>query len=200
MAGLDASGVARLLEEFGQRLELSGENPYKARAYSNAAKSLRGLTKPLADLIANGQLRDIPGVGPTIAERIRALHETGTHPALEALREDIPADVLEMLKIPGLRAREVVQIHKQLGITTLEELEAACRLNFLKERKGFGAALQDRILQGLDMMRRSRGQRLLHSAHERLRKAAVHLSDSRRDLGRIEPAGEYRRGCEVVAD
>jgi DNA polymerase (family X) len=200
MAGLDASGVARLLEEFGQRLELGGENPYRARAYGNAAKSLRGLTKPLHDIIANGQLRDIPGVGPTIAERIRTLHETGTHPTLEALRQEIPADVLEMLKIPGLRAREVVQIYKQLGIATLEELEAACRLNFLKERKGFGAALQERILQGLDMMRRSRGLRLLHRSAALLEAAAATLGRSRPDLDRIAAAGDARRGCEVVAD
>jgi DNA polymerase (family 10) len=135
MASLDASGVARLLEEFGQRLELGGENPYKARAYFNAAKSLRGLAKPLHDIIANGELRDIPGEGQAIAERIRTLHETGTHPTLEVMRQGVPASVLEMLKIPALRAREIVQLHKQLGIATLEELEAACRLNLLKERK-----------------------------------------------------------------
>src|ERR687894_139334 len=123
MAGLDASGVARLLVEFGQRSELSGENPYKSRAYYKAAESLRGLAPPLADVIARGGLRDIPGVGAAIAERIRTLHETGTHPTLEAMRREVPASVLDMLSIPGLRAREVLQLHKQLGIATLEDLE-----------------------------------------------------------------------------
>ncbi len=71
MASLDASAVAKLLVEFGQRIELSGDNPYRARAYYKAAESLRALAVPLDEVIAKGRLRDIPGVGAAIAERIR---------------------------------------------------------------------------------------------------------------------------------
>ncbi len=200
MASLDASAVANLLVEFGQRLELSGDNPYRAGAYYKAAESLRGLTVSLHEVIAKRHLRDIPGVGPAIAERIAALHESGTHPTLEDMRRQVPTRVLDMLRIPGLRPQQVLQIHDKLGIETLAELENACAQNILKDRKGFGSALQDKIVQGLGMMRRSQGQRLIHRAAVLLERAAAGLRRARPDLQRIVPSGDLRRSCEVVAD
>src|SRR5687767_9371826 len=123
MADLDAAAVAELLVELGRRIELNGENPYRALAYYKAAESLRGLTTPLREVIAEGRLRDIPGVGSALAERIARLHESGTDPTLESLRGEVPSSVLEMLRIPGLRAQQVLQIYRQLGIETLEDLE-----------------------------------------------------------------------------
>src|SRR5215212_7326518 len=200
MAGLDAPEVARLLTEYGQRLELSGENPYRARAYYKAAENFLFLTTPLHEVIAQDRLRDIPGVGPAIAAKIRNLHESGTDPALEAMRREIPAGVLEMLKIPGLRTQQILRIHKELEVASLEELESACRLDRLKDRKGLGAALQAKILEGLELMRRSHGQRLLHGATDILDRAIANLRRSHPDLERIAAAGDVRRGCEVVAD
>jgi DNA polymerase (family X) len=200
MAHLDAAAVANLLVEFGQRIELGGDNPYRARAYYKAAESLRGLAVPLHEVIAKGRLRDIPGVGPAIAERIAALHESGTHPTLEDMRRQVPSSVLDMLRIPGLRPQQVLQIHDKLGIATLAELEEACARNVLKERKGFGSALQDKVVQGLEMMRRSHGQRLIHRAAELLERAAASLRRARPDLERVVAAGDLRRSCEVVAD
>src|SRR3954453_17052920 len=85
-----AVGVARLLLELSQRFLLAGENPYKACAYARAAESLLTLTIPLDDVIAQGRLREIPGVGAALAEVIRALHRNGTTPRLEAMRADCP--------------------------------------------------------------------------------------------------------------
>src|SRR3954463_10145629 len=123
MASLDASAVANLLKEFGQRTELRGGNPYRARAYTRAAENLRTLTLPLETVIAQERLREIPGVGEAIADIIIKLHKTGTHPALEGMRRKIPESALELLSIPGLRADKVVKLHKELGISSLEELE-----------------------------------------------------------------------------
>src|SRR3954463_9295908 len=131
-----AVGVARLLLELSQRFLLAGENPYKARAYVRAAESLLTLTLPLADVIAQGRLREIPGVGAALAEVIRALHANGTTPRLEAMRAEVPESVLEMLKIPGLAPETVLRIHQQLGIATLEDLEQACQQDRLSTRKG----------------------------------------------------------------
>ena len=103
MAPLDASAVARLLNEFARHFALRGGNPYRARAYSRAAESLATLTLPLEDLIRQERLRDIPGVGDAIADIITKLHTTGTHPSLEAMRKEVPAGVLDFLTIPGLR-------------------------------------------------------------------------------------------------
>jgi DNA polymerase (family 10) len=200
MAGLDAAAVAKLLVEFGRRMELAGENPYRARAYTKAAEGLRGLTEPLDKLVAQGRLREIPGVGEGIAERIKSLQRTGTHPKLETLRGQIPAGVLEMLNLPGLRADRVLKIHKELGIESLDALEQAARADKLKGVKGLGPALQRKILEGLKILRDGQGRRHVHRAGQLLEAAQANLQKSHPELRRVTPAGEYRRGCEVVGE
>jgi DNA polymerase (family 10) len=199
MEALDASAVARLLVEFGQRMALRGGNPYRARAYATAAENLMALTHPLKDIVAKGRLREIPGVGPAIADIIATLHRTGTHPTLEAMRRDIPATVLEMMSIPGLRPDKVAALHR-LGITTLAQLEQAARADELKSQKGVGAALQRKILQGLEVRQKSHGGRHMHRARELLAKAEANLRRSHPELKRIAVAGDFRRGCELVSD
>jgi DNA polymerase (family X) len=200
MAGLDASAVASLLKEFGQRTELRGGNPYRGRAYIRAAENLRALTLPLDTVVAQERLREIPGVGEAIADIITKLHRTGTHPALEAIRKEVPESVLEMLSIPGLRAEKVLKLYKELGIASLAELEQAAREGRLQTVKGLGAALQNKILQGIEIKRRAQGQRHIHRAAEWLATAESNLRASHPDLKRITPAGEFRRGCELVSD
>ena len=200
MAKLDTGAIASSLVELGQRIELSGDSPFKAKAYYKAAESLAALTLPLDEIVAKGRLREIPGVGPAIADAILQLHRTGTHPKLEALRREVPATVLEMLRIPGLSPPKVAQIYEQLHMATLEELEDACRRDRLATVKGLGPALQKRILQGIGLLRRSGRYRLIHSAGDLLGLAASNLTRSHPDLDRIVAAGDFRRGCELVAD
>src|SRR4051795_8158683 len=185
MSDNDAAGVARLLLELSQRLLLAGENPYKARAYARAAESLLTLTVPLEAVIAQRRLREIPGVGAALAEVIRTLHQNGTTPRLEAMRAEVPASVLEMLSIPGLAPERVMRIHRELGIATLEELEQACQQDRLSTRKGLGASLQAKVLQGLELLRRSQGQRLVHHADELLRATVANLGVSHPELRHI---------------
>ena len=200
MSDLDSSAVAKLLTEFGQRNALRGGNPYRARAYRRAAESLLALTTPLADLIAQDRLLEIPGVGTAIADIIRKLHATGSHPALDAMRKEIPEGVLEMLAIPGLRPDKVAKIYRELGISSTEALERAANEGRLKGIKGLGPALQRKILQGLELLRRGRGRRHLHRAADLLRAAQENLRRSHLGLKRITPAGDFRRGCELVGD
>ena len=200
MARLDASAVASLLREFGQRTAVRGGNPYRARAYHRAAENLLTLTVPLDDLVAQGRLQEIPGVGAAIADVIATLHQTGTHPALEKMRREMPEGAVEMLSVPGLRPEQVVKLHRDLGITSIDELERAVREDRLKGIKGLGPALQRKILAGLDIRRTSQGRRHLHRAAELLRKAEENLRRSHPELKRITPAGDFRRGCELVSD
>jgi DNA polymerase (family 10) len=192
--------VAELLRELGQRIELSGDSPFKSRAYHRAAESLLALTAPLAEVIGQGRLREIPGVGAAIAEKITALHESGTHRTLDRLRQEVPESALDMLAIPGLNAKNVRQIFSELKIGSVEELETACRAGALAGVKGLGPALQRKILQGIGIMRRARGQRLIHHAEELLQAAAANLQRSHPELKRIAVAGDFRRGCELVHD
>lgn len=95
--------IAKLLREYAQRSALRGGNPYRAKAYSRAADSLAALAVPIERLIEEDRLTEIPGVGDAIADIIIKLHRTGTRPSLEKLRQEVPAGVLELLSVPGLR-------------------------------------------------------------------------------------------------
>src|SRR5690349_16276833 len=106
MAKLDAEEAARLLTTLGRGALLAGDNPYRARAYLKAAESLAALPEPLDAVIDRGGLRDIPGVGPAIADIIATLSRTGTHPTLEAVRKSYPEGLLDLLSLPGLRPEQ----------------------------------------------------------------------------------------------
>src|ERR1700745_2259601 len=99
MTTLDASAVARLLREFGQRTALRGDNPFRAKAYARAADNLLTLSEPLGPLLAKGP-----------------------HPGLERMREEVPQGVLDLLTIPGLRPDKIIKLHRELGVTSLDEL------------------------------------------------------------------------------
>src|SRR5439155_24017127 len=106
-------------------------------------ESLVGLTTPLAKLIAQDRLREIPGVREAIADIIKKLHRTGTHPALEVMRQEVPAGVLEMMSVPGLRPEQVLKLHQKLGLSSFAELEEAAQGPHQgRERIGCGVAEQ----------------------------------------------------------
>ena len=188
-----------MLHEFGRRTAFRGGNPYRARAYTRAAENLLAVPEPLEALITQNRLKEIPGVGHAIADIVTKLHETGGHPALEAMRKEIPAGALELLEVPGLRPEKALKLHRELGISSLEELEAAARADRLRPVKGLGAALQKKILQGIAITREAQGRRHIHRADVLLRAAAEQLGRSP-SLTRITPAGDFRRGCELVRD
>ncbi|SFM51008.1 DNA polymerase (family 10) [Bradyrhizobium sp. Rc3b] len=200
MPTVDAPGVASLLREYAQRTALRGGNPYRAKAYSRAADSLAALVIPLHVLIVEDRLTEIPGVGEAIADIITKLHTTGTHPSLEKLRMEIPEGVLEMMAVPGLRPEKVLRLYKDLGITSLAELEAAARDDRIKKAKGLGAALQTKILQNLAIAKSGEGRLHLHRAAALLAHAKDSIRKSRPELKRITIAGDFRRGCELVGD
>ena len=200
MAGLDTSEIARLLHEFGQRTAFRGGNPYRARAYTRAAENLLAVPEPLEALIAQNRLKEIPGVGSAIADIVMKLHETGGHPALDAMRKEIPAGALELLEVPGLRPEKALKLHRELGISSLDELEAAAQADRLRPVKGLGAALQKKILQGIAIRREAQGRKHIHRADMLLRAAIEQLRRSPASLTRITPAGDLRRGCELVRD
>ena len=127
MPKLETSEVSRLLRELRRRFELEGGNPYRARAYSRAAENLSLSAVPLDQLVAEGRLKEIPGVGDALADLISQLHETGHHPRLATMREEMPEGVLDMLRVPGLRPERVRKLHKELGIASLADLEDAAR-------------------------------------------------------------------------
>src|SRR4051794_31300612 len=119
--------------------------------------------------------------------------------SLEKLRVEIPASVLELLTIPGLRPDKALKLHKELGIDSVEELEAAAKQDRLKPVRGLGWALQRKILQGIEIRRTSKGSRHIHRAAALLDAAKKNLARSDAGLARIADAGDFRRGSELVS-
>jgi len=150
--------VAEALDEIGLLLELLGENPFKTRAYRNAARIVRGLDRDLLELVRNKELTGIKGIGAALAEKIGILAQGAELPYLEELRGRVPPGLLDWLHSPGLGANKVRAIHLALEISTLGELEYACRENRLRDLPGFGEATQRKVLAGIDLLRRSAGR------------------------------------------
>jgi DNA polymerase (family 10) len=198
--GHDASATADLLHEIGQRLALQGGNPYRARAYSRAAESLRTLIEPLPELIAEGRLREVPGIGEAIAAVIPTLHATGSHPMLEALRSDIPAGVLEMLAVPGLKPEQALALFRELGIGSLQDLLHAAQTGTLAKARRFGPGFQRKVLQGAQALQHAGGRRHMHRAAELLGEAERGLRRAMPDVEDVTIAGDLRRGCELIGD
>jgi DNA polymerase (family 10) len=195
-----AAEIADLLEEIGHRAAFEAGNPYKAKAYVRAASSLRRLVRPLHELIAEGALQTIPGVGAAIAKRIESLHQGGTDESLERMRQKLPAGLLGLLAIPRLRPDTILKLHNLLGVTSREDLEAACREGRVAATKGLGSVLERKILQGLTIASEGEGRLRMNQAQAILEQTIAELRRLRPALRRITIAGDLRRACELVSD
>jgi DNA polymerase (family X) len=200
MAKTDTQTVVRLLREYAHRASLRGGNPYRAKAYATAANSLAALSQPLDRIIAAGTLTDIPGIGDAIADIVTKLHETGSHPSLEKLRGEVPEGVLELFAVPGLRPDKILKLYQELGISSLADLEAAAKEDRIRPVKGLGASLQTKILQNLAIAHSGQTQLHLHKAAALLEHAVGSVKRDHPEYSRVEIAGDFRRGCELVSD
>jgi DNA polymerase (family 10) len=199
MAAMDKDRVAAALAEIGTLLELRGENRFRTLAYHNAARAVESLEGDLGELVAQGKLGQVRGIGATIEAQVTALVRSGTLPLLEELRKSTPAGLLQMMRIPGLGPKKVKALHDALGVTTLDELRAACLENRVAGLKGFGAKTQEKVLGGLDFVEQS-GQRV------RLDQAlptALRLMDGlcgAPGIVRMAVCGSVRRRKETIKD
>ena len=196
---MDKEKVAAILNEIGTLLELKGENPFKTRAYVNAARTLEGLNEPLAQIISENRLGDIKGIGEALQEKITTLVTTGRLPYYEDLQASIPPGLVEMLNIPGLGPKKVKAMNDRLGIDTVEALEAACKAGKVAELDGFGEKTQTKILEGIQF-RRTYASR--HHLSDALVVAEPILENLRAhaDVIRCSTAGSVRRSKEVIGD
>ncbi len=196
---MNAEDVSRTLNEIAVRLELKGENPYRVRAYENAARAVKGVTESISELVEDERLGEIRGVGKGLAEKIQEYVRTGSIEQLEELRADVPDGLVEMTKIEGLGPKRVRQIWQNLNITTIGELEYACKENRLAAMDGFGEKLQQKILKGIEFRRTHQERHLVSEAW----KAADEVLSFVRGIdgvGRAAVAGSIRRGRETVGD
>ena len=199
MAGMDRTGVARSLEQIASYLDFKGENPFRVRAFTAAARSILGFPGDLEAAIADGSLAQVKGIGPAILQIVKELVTTGRAGILEQLRADVPAGLVDMLGIPGLGVAKIRQIQETLGIETLPDLETAARDGRLAALPRFGTRTSEKILKGIAFLRQASQWRLSHHAAqeaESLREAFARLPH----VLSAHTAGEVRRRCEVVQE
>jgi DNA polymerase (family 10) len=196
---LSTPEVIEILDDMARLLEIVGENPFKIRAFENAARELESLPADLPDMIASGDLLEVPGIGKGIFGHIVELLETGTFAEFEAVRRRVPPGLLEMLRIPGLGPKKVKLLHEKLGLKSIEGLEKAARVGVIAEIPGFGARSQEKILEGIERIRNYSKRHLLSTvtteADILFREISKHPDVQRALLG-----GSIRRARESVKD
>ena len=191
--------IAQILEEIGQMLELKGENPFKSRAYFNAARTIETLGRPLPELGGKTEIGKMKGIGAALADKISRLLESGDLPYYNDLKASMPAGIMELLKIPGLGAKKVKTIYNELKISTIGELEYACTENRLRDLPGFGEKSQEKIFSSIQLFKKYSERFLLPVALEAGNGLLEYLKKSDK-IFNIELAGSVRRKRETIRD
>jgi DNA polymerase (family 10) len=196
---MDKSKVTDILEEIAVLLELKGENPFKARAYTNAARALDNYEGDLAQLVAGNRIGELPGIGDALQKKIVELVTTGRLEYYENLRATIPGGLLAMMEIPALGPKKIKVLHEKLGIANVAELETACQAHRVRELSGFGAKTEEKLLAGIAQARDYSALFVYAEAWSQ----AEEIRDALREheeVIQLSVAGSLRRGREIVKD
>src|SRR6478672_3356329 len=154
--------VVEVLNNIATLLDLKGENPFKTRAYTAAARALETLSEPFEKVISENRLSEIKGIGDSIQKKIQEFIATGKIAYFEELKAATPPGLVLMLEIPGLGPKKIKALHDELKIETVEQLEEACNQGKVAKLKGFGEKTQTNICEGI-LRRRSYASRHLLS-------------------------------------
>jgi len=191
--------IAGVLEQIATLLELKGENPFKIRAYANAARAIETFGGNISNLQDEEALAKIPGIGKSIADKIKELAAAGSLKYLEELRAEFPAAILQLFLISGLGAKKIKVLHDKLHISSIEQLREACEAGRVAELPGFGETTQIRICKAIE-------ERAKHSGYFQFGQIAQEAETLKSDLAghpdalQVDVAGSYRRRKEVVHD
>jgi len=192
--------IARVLSELADLLEIRGANPFRVRAYRNAVRTVRGLTRSLSTMVQEGEdLTDLPGIGKDMAGHIQELSTTGSLELLEEVCREVPRSLATLVKLEGVGPKKASKLWKELDVTNLDDLEAALQAGRVQELEGFGAKSAAKILRSIREVRQRQGRFLRYEAEQYLRPLLEYLR-STSGVERIEVAGSYRRGKETVGD
>ena len=196
---MDKDEVAAVLSEIGTLLELKGENPFKTRAYHNAARILEGLSEPLEKIVAENRLGELKGFGEALQEKVTRLGTTGHLPYHDELKASLPPGLPALLEVQGLGPKKVKKLFEELGVDSLEKLEAACQAGSIAALEGFGEKSQAKILEAIAFKRQFASRHRLIDALV----CAEPILESLRghpDVIRCSTAGSLRRWKEVIGD
>src|SRR5437867_10124608 len=193
------SEIAGILEQIAALLELKGENPFKVRAYTNAARAIETFGGNVPDLQDEEAVAKIPGIGKSIALKIKELAATGSLKYLEDLRAQFPEAILELFSISGLGAKKIKALYDQLNVSSIEQLRKACEEGRVAELPGFGQTTQQKLCDAI-------AKRAAHAGAFQFGQVAAEAETLRSDLAahsdasQVDIAGSYRRRKEILHD
>jgi DNA polymerase (family 10) len=191
--------VAHLLYNIADLLDLKGDLFFKTRAYRLAAATIETLNENIADVVHQHRLQDIPGIGEALAKKITEYVETGKLTYYQRLTTEIPESLLTLLDIPSLGPKKVAALYHTLGITTVDELKAACLAGKLRDLEGFGEITEMNIIRGINLSLKTSGRALLHVAYEDGNRYHTYLTQCP-DIQKVAIAGSLRRMKETIGD
>lgn len=196
---MDNKHYAKVLSDIAALLQIKGANRFRIRAMENAARTVSRLSEPIDEYVEQDKVEELKGIGASIAEDIRQIHETGTCQARTELLEELDPGLLDLLEIQGLGPKRIKKIYEELGITEIDVLRQAAEAGRVAEMSGFGAKTQQNILDEIDRLSRKSGRTPLPVA----RRTAEALKARLQEMGavdRVEIAGSLRRGRETIGD
>jgi len=196
--------IARLLSDVADLLEISAGNPFKVRAYRNAARTVADHPDPIAELVSGGEfdITELPGIGGGIAKEITALVETGTLPQRQQLVATLPPGLLDLLRISGLGPKRVKLFHEQLKVNSVADLKDALDKGLIAKLPGFGPKLLEKIREGVaDTATTAQKRMVLHEAEQYARAIVEYLkAGGGGAIDEIDVAGSFRRRKETIGD
>ena len=196
--------IARLLSDVADLLEISAGNPFKVRAYRNAARTVADHPDPIAELVSGGEfdITELPGIGGGIAKEITALVETGTLPQRQQLVATLPPGLLDLLRISGLGPKRVKLFHEQLKVNSVADLKDALEKGLIAKLPGFGPKLLEKIREGVaDTATTAQKRMVLHEAEQYARAIVEYLkAGGGGAIDEIDVAGSFRRRKETIGD
>jgi len=192
--------IADRFEQLADLLEIQGANPFRVRAYRNAARFIRGHSRSLAELLdAGDDLAELPGIGADLASKIAILVRTGRLPLLEQTAKKVPAPLVAMTRIEGLGPKRAQALYKALKIRSLEDLARAARSGRIRELPGFGARTEQLIAQRVERAATAERRLRLADAEQVARPLVAYLRGID-GVKQVEVAGSFRRRRETVGD
>ena len=191
--------LADMFEKIASLLEIKGEVIYKILAYRKAAENLRNYPREAIEMLKEGKLQEIPGVGKAIAEKIEELYQTGNLEFLQKLTKEIPLSLIELLQVTDLGPKKAYLFWKQAGISNLAELELAAQEGRLRNLPGMGDKSEAKIIAGIQALQRRTGRTPLGKAFQFYNELAEYLRKIQ-SVVRVEPAGSLRRMRSTVGD
>lgn len=192
--------VSEKFYELAEIAELAGENPFKVKAYLEAARVIENLTLPIEDLAASGKLEEVKGVGKSIAQKIKQYLTSGRIDKLEELKKQVPETLLQMEKIPGLGAKRVKVLYEKLDIRTIDDLKRAAEEGKIREIEGFGEKTEKNILEGIGMMRDKKSDRVSIGIALPLAEKIVESLRNHSPVEKILVCGSIRRMKDTIGD